>query len=162
MVRCRKKERPIPGAEELRHLREEQERNDEVMYRVMLGLSAAAVLAAAVLFLAPDLGSLFGDMPCALRQMTGLYCPGCGGTRAFFALLDGQVGKSLFYNPAVCYVLAFALIYMISHTLKHLSGGKMRGIRYRNVYCYLGVGLLAVNWGWKNYVLLVCHRMLIP
>ena len=76
MKRYRKKERVYQESEQRLEL--EREWNDEVMYRVMIGLSAAAVLAAVVLFLLPDLRAYVQDRPCILRQMTGLYCPGCG------------------------------------------------------------------------------------
>ena len=88
MKRYRKKERVYQESEQRLEL--EREWNDEVMYRVMIGLSAAAVLAAVVLFLLPDLRAYVQDRPCILRQMTGLYCPGCGGTRAVLFLLHGQ------------------------------------------------------------------------
>ncbi|MBQ2106068.1 MAG: DUF2752 domain-containing protein, partial [Lachnospiraceae bacterium] len=31
-----------------------------------------------------------GQMPCVVQELTGLYCPGCGGTRALKALLKGD------------------------------------------------------------------------
>lgn len=160
MKRYGKKERVLQETE--RRLELEREWNDEVMYRIMIGLSAAAVLAAVVLFLLPDLRAYVWERPCMLRQMTGLYCPGCGGTRAFIFLIHGQVGRSFYYNPAVSYVILFALAYMISHTLKHVTQGRIRGFHYRNAYCYLGVALFVANWIWKNYMLLIQHRMLIP
>ena len=41
--------------------------------------------------------------------MTGLYCPGCGGTRSLHALLEGHPLRSLLYHPIVLYgCLAFA------------------------------------------------------
>ena len=160
MKRYRKKERVYQESEQRLEL--EREWNDEVMYRVMIGLWAAAVLAAFVLFLLPDLRAYVQDRPCILRQMTGLYCPGCGGTRAVLFLLHGQVGKSFYYNPAISYAILFAFAYMISHTLKHVTKGRIRGFHYRNGYCYLGVALFVANWVWKNYMLLIQHQMLIP
>ena len=100
--------------------------------------------------------------PCIFHSLTGLYCPGCGGTRAVLFLLHGQVGKSFYYNPAVSYAILFAFAYMISHTLKHVTKGRIRGFHYRNGYCYLGVALFVANWVWKNYMLLIQHQMLIP
>lgn len=42
--------------------------------------------------------------PCLFRSLTGLYCPGCGGTRALRFLLKGDVLRSLWYHPLVGYM----------------------------------------------------------
>ena len=39
--------------------------------------------------------------PCVLNMLTGFYCPGCGGTRAMFALAKGDILKSFVYQPFV-------------------------------------------------------------
>lgn len=39
--------------------------------------------------------------PCVLLHLTGLQCPGCGGTRALYSLLHGDVLGSLQMNPLV-------------------------------------------------------------
>ena len=36
---------------------------------------------------------------CLFHEVTGLFCPGCGNTRALHALLHGQILVSLRYNP---------------------------------------------------------------
>ena len=36
---------------------------------------------------------------CQLHELTGLHCPGCGGTRAFEALAQGDVLLALRMNP---------------------------------------------------------------
>ena len=36
---------------------------------------------------------------CPVHQMTGLYCPGCGSTRALHCLLHGKLALALHFNP---------------------------------------------------------------
>lgn len=48
------------------------------------------------------------SFPCGVHEMFHVYCPGCGGTRALFALFHGQPLHSLIYNPAI--LLGAALI----------------------------------------------------
>jgi Protein of unknown function (DUF2752) len=46
--------------------------------------------------------SLFGvGVPCPVRTLTGLDCPGCGATRMASALLHGDLGAALHYNAPV-------------------------------------------------------------
>jgi len=45
--------------------------------------------------------------PCAFHVLTGLYCPGCGSTRALYALLHGRPGEALAMNPLLLVVLAW-------------------------------------------------------
>lgn len=42
-----------------------------------------------------------GLYKCSLLEKLHLYCPGCGGTRAVYALLRLDVLSSLIYNPLV-------------------------------------------------------------
>lgn len=44
---------------------------------------------------------LIPSFPCFVHEFFNVYCPGCGGTRALFALFHGQVLHSLIYNPAI-------------------------------------------------------------
>lgn len=48
--------------------------------------------------------------PCLFHLLTGLYCPGCGGTRAIWALLRGDVLKSFCYHPFVLYAVMVMLV----------------------------------------------------
>jgi hypothetical protein len=43
--------------------------------------------------------------PCPLHALTGLYCPGCGSTRALHALLQGDVPGALAMNPLLVVAL---------------------------------------------------------
>ena len=46
--------------------------------------------------------------PCPLHALTGLWCPGCGSTRALHALLHGDLAQALAMNPLL--VLASPLL----------------------------------------------------
>ena len=61
--------------------------------------------------------------PCILHHFTGLYCPGCGGTRAFVALINGHFLKSLYYHPVVLYVAVCLAWYL----LKQITEASLRG-----------------------------------
>lgn len=49
------------------------------------------------------------SLPCTFRNLTGLLCPGCGGTRGMHRLLNGDVLGALRFNP-----LTFALLPFIA------------------------------------------------
>lgn len=101
-----------------------------------------------------------GYFPCPFRTFTGLYCPGCGGTRAVSALLHGHVLQSFYYHPLVPYaaftVPAF-LVYVLYHKKRNRSGSPM----VWKTFLFLGLGILIVNFLVKNYLLLVYGRALL-
>ncbi|MGH8109013.1 MAG: DUF2752 domain-containing protein [Arenimonas sp.] len=48
---------------------------------------------------------------CPSRWLTGLYCPGCGTTRALHALLHGDIVKAFSMNPV--FVLASPIVALL-------------------------------------------------
>lgn len=116
------------------------------------------VLAAAVL-IAVRLGVFdrFGGLPpCIIHSRTGLYCPGCGGTRAVNALLHGHILTSLYYHPLVVYTAVVGGWFMISQTIQRVSRGKLRiGMHYRDIYLWLALAIVVVNCLVKNLVLII-------
>jgi hypothetical protein len=40
-----------------------------------------------------------GTYVCPLFALTGLYCPGCGGTRAVYDLAHGDIASAIAMNP---------------------------------------------------------------
>lgn len=122
---------------------------EQTLYR--LGIAAAILVAAIVILLQifPGLQSIL-VWPCPVLHFTGLYCPGCGGTRAIAALFHGQVLESLYNHPFVLYGLAFYGVFMVSHTLGILTKGRVKGLRYRGWYATVGVILVIGNCIIKN------------
>jgi hypothetical protein len=49
---------------------------------------------------------------CPIHSLTGLLCPGCGGTRALGALLDGRLQDAWHWNPLVVTLLPLVLAYL--------------------------------------------------
>jgi hypothetical protein len=73
-----------------------------------IAAGAAVVLAGAVALSAPLWnGRLLG---CNFRRLSGWNCPGCGGTRATLALLDGDLLRALRMNPLVVVLAGVALV----------------------------------------------------
>ena len=67
---------------------------------ILLGLFLVLGVAACVVLLVAPPGSPHAKwLPkCMFHQWTGLYCPGCGATRALSALLHGDLRASLHNN----------------------------------------------------------------
>lgn len=100
-------------------------------------------------------------LPCLFHEITGLYCPGCGGTRAFVKLMQGDIHASLHYHPIVLYGSVLYVWYMITNTIQYLSRGKIRiAMKYRSFYVWVGVGILALDTIWKNLCLILWGQTL--
>ncbi len=93
---------------------------------------------------------------CFLYQFTGWYCPACGGTRAMLQLLAGHPLRSFICHPVVPYLALVGGWFMISQTVERLSGGRLPvGLRYRDKYLWIAVGLFAVQFVLRNLLLQV-------
>ncbi len=101
-----------------------------------------------------------GAIPCLFHTMTGIYCPGCGGTRAVCALLAGRIGESFLLHPLVPYaaVSAAALLvwYLYCRKKKKTFSQKL----WKNVLL-VGIVLLCANFLIKNGALLFAHTDLL-
>jgi len=126
---------------------------DEMLYRVLILFSLFAAVFTGGIY-ALGLEKVFMT-ECPFWRITGLYCPGCGGTRAFRALLKGQIVESICIHPLVVYLTGLIAVFMGSHTLKHISSGRIRGLHYRSRYLIIGAVILVVNCLFKNYYLVI-------
>ena len=94
-------------------------------------------------------------LPCVFHQLTGIYCPGCGGTRASIALLQGHFIKSFLYHPFVPYTFVVGGWFLLSQTIERLSRGKVRiGMRYRDCYLWISLVIIGINVIVKDALLL--------
>lgn len=88
---------------------------------------------------------------CIWYQNFGIYCPGCGGTRAVKALFEGKFLLSLWYHPLVLYSIVLYGIFIVSQTFAKITRYRYtRGVPFYNWYLYVAVIILAVNFIVKN------------
>ena len=96
--------------------------------------------------------------PCVMYQAFGIYCPGCGGTRAVKALLAGHPLWSLYFHPFVLYATVGGGCFLVSQTIERVSRGKIKiALHFRPVYLYICLALIAINFIVKNVALLAFH-----
>lgn len=130
------------------------------MYCIGLTVLLLGICVSIFSFAAPELFRkiLF---PCPVHFLTGLYCPGCGGTRALLYLLHGDIKNSVIHHPAVLYLFCVGSVFMVSQTIARFHCGRTWAMRYKNCYLYILVGLYVLNFIWKNAALLVFHMRII-
>ena len=89
---------------------------------------------------------------CIFWEMFGIYCPGCGGTRAVLALAQGHLLRSLWYHPLVLYCVVMYLAFMLSHTLEKLHVPYIKGMKFREWIFYGMLVILVLNFLLKNFL----------
>lgn len=102
------------------------------------------------------------QIPCMFQKLTGLYCPGCGGTRAVKHLLGGDFLLSIQYHPFVLYTAVAVFLTVSTWILSKLL--KRPGLYFGRIdkLAYVGVAVVLVNWIFKNYMLVVKGIDLLP
>lgn len=87
---------------------------------------------------------------CWVWEHWGLYCPGCGGTRAVIALAHGQLLKALYYHPAVPVLAALGGVYLVSQTVWRMRGRRGWVLRYNPRWPAVLAGLFLANCAVRN------------
>lgn len=90
---------------------------------------------------------------CVWWTVLGIYCPGCGGTRAFEALLQGHILQSLWYHPLVLYAAVLFGGFMLTHTMERLHIWRIKGWKFHNWYLYGALAIVVINFLVKNIAL---------
>lgn len=123
--------------------------SDAVVYCIGL---VSVFLVAAVYFII-RMSHIIPDTGCAFRRITGLYCPGCGGTRSFVYLIHGHIIKSLAYHPFVPYVFTIAIIFYVSQTVRFISKGRTWAMHLGMPLIIPGAAIILLNWIVRNIFL---------
>ena len=118
---------------------------NRTLYEMGKWMLAAAVVAAIFVWIFGD--SWLVKVPdCAFEMITGLYCPGCGGTRSLIAFFQGHFIRSFLLHPAVPYALIVTAVFMTKmFLLKHFGIGQEHPGRIL-VFVYIGIAIVLVQW----------------
>ncbi len=100
---------------------------------------------------------MFFRMPCMFQMLTGLYCPGCGGTRGVNYLLHGRLLESFIYHPLVLYMAVVIAAEAISYQAARCFKRPGLYLGHEQQLIIVAVGIIAVNWVVKNVLLIGFH-----
>lgn len=121
---------------------------DDIFYK--LGIAVlVAVLAAVLLYICCGNNVLYTvKFPCMFKALTGLYCPGCGGTRAARSLLKGDIWQSFINHPVVLYGSIVYSEFMVRCFLrKHFKGNFGPETDGKIIpYIYVGIAITLIQW----------------
>ena len=95
------------------------------------------------------------EMQCAFYSLIGLYCPGCGGTRAVYSLLRLRIFDAIKYNITVPFG---AFVYIYYNVRAFIAGLKNDTEYFKNQkypLCIVLVAVLLLNFVLKNVLLLL-------
>ena len=102
---------------------------------------------------------LIGKPPifnCWIYEKFGIYCPGCGCTRAVISLFQGHIIKSIYYNPTVLYAVIVLIIYLVGNTIaKVLKREPKYILKYTPVLIYIGIFILIGTCIVKNLLKII-------
>jgi hypothetical protein len=60
--------------------------------------------------------------PCLFHSLTGLYCPGCGATRALYQMVHGHPASAFAMNPLFVILLPIIVYTFFSYALLGIRG----------------------------------------
>lgn len=127
--------------------------SDDYLY--ITSLIVVAILLVGALLYQKFLKDFISLPTCFFYSHYGIFCPGCGCTRAFVSLLKGNFIVSFLYNPTVIYAAIMTLIYLLTQTIKRITKGKTWALSYQPFYVYLGITILMGTCLFKNMIYLI-------
>jgi hypothetical protein len=60
--------------------------------------------------------------PCLFHSLTGIYCPGCGATRALYQIVHGHPAAAFAMNPLFVILLPLLVYTLLSYALLGIRG----------------------------------------
>jgi len=127
----------------------EADRARQLMITAGVWLSLAAI-AIFLFFFNPASPSNQWFPKCPFRLVTGMQCPGCGSTRAFYQLLHLHPIAAFKFNPLMVLTLPFIIYGFLGFTRSALMGRPQRRLFIPPIYLWAWLFLLIFFWVFRN------------
>lgn len=88
--------------------------------------------------------------PCALLHTTGLFCPGCGATRAAYEITQGDVLGAVQMNAFFTLIVLPAAVIGLAWWVAAVAGMKVPQANFSQRTIWTVVGLMALFWIARN------------
>ena len=111
--------------------------------------SILVIAAGAILLLYFFVEPKNGNLPkCFFHELTGLYCPGCGGQRSFHALLNGHLLNAIDYNLLFILFLPLIIYFILAFTwgIEHAATSFI----YKPVFSFTVLIVVVSFWILRN------------
>jgi hypothetical protein len=127
----------------------EADRARQLMITAGVWLSLAAV-AIFLFFFNPASPANQWFPKCPFRLVTGMQCPGCGSTRAFYQLLHLHPIAAFKLNPLMVLTLPFIVYGFLGFTRSAIMGRPQRRLFIPPIYLWAWLFLLIFFWIFRN------------
>ena len=118
-------------------------------------IANTAVLLAAVAFIIYAIAvSDRGGHTCSFLRVTGMYCPGCGGTRAVFSLLRLDIVSAVIYNISVPFGLFVYIYYNVRWIIAIVKKDYSYFVGQKYILCIVLAIVIILNCIVKNILYL--------
>lgn len=87
---------------------------------------------------------------CPFRLITGMQCPGCGSTRAFYQLMHLHPIAAFKLNPLMILTLPFIVYGFLGYTKSAITGDPHRRVFIPSIYLWGWLALMIFFWIFRN------------
>lgn len=91
-------------------------------------------------------------LPCWFNLLTGYLCPGCGGTRSFYALMNGDIISSFEYNAFVPIMAIFSIVLYFRMFEKVVMGKNISILPHNDKWIYIPLIMFLVYFIIRNFI----------
>lgn len=118
---------------------------------MLVPVAATASLVAAAAVIAEGDPYSPGFFPkCIFLQATGHWCPGCGGLRATYSLLHGDLGGAMAMNPLVPVLILPLTLFGFGWLWLSAAGVKLPAFDIPRWSVFVILGVLGAFWILRN------------
>ena len=88
---------------------------------------------------------------CPILLLTGFQCPSCGGQRAFYQLVHGNLIEAFMYNPFLIISIPYAvLLILVTWFIPKHKCIRLRKFCYHKATVFTYIALMLIWWILRN------------